>query len=544
MHHLVDFGGGSSVWNDSQSYLSVGGWSYTMPILSVGNQTDLSYNDGTTLYTCSYNTGFVFFDPHGGTHALPLTAAGQPQDNCNYFNITAYPQGGDDFYQATIGTMTSSPIFVSDNSGTVYKFPNGLWTHGTQQAAIASVIEDRNGNQLTIDDNSNGSFDVTDTLQRKLLSSSGFGQTGNTVSVSGLSQPYTLTWANVSVGYTVDEALTFHPSGYCLGPSNLSETYAVVTAIQLPNGEQYTLSYDPTYGLINKITYPTGGYVSYTWGINPASEAAFWTDGYGNNNACYMRYGSVALQSRSVSYDGSSIALTQSFTYSTTWPSDGAYNWSSKKTTVTTTDMTRQGHPSFTKTYTYSPILAGSPPNTFDLIASYVPVEQAVSTTDWNGNSIAYVTKSWADQYTVSSITTNLNGMTRKSTYAYVPYTTIPMETDTYDFGNGSAGTLLGKQITNYATLPTNPFGFNILDRPLNTMVFDGNGNRIAETDYSYDESPLASVNQLPSGTHDENNYSANSSTGRGNATTIRRKCFTQYGPCADAVTTYSYDET
>jgi hypothetical protein len=34
-----------------------------------------------------------------------------------------------------------------------------------------------------------------------------------------------------------------------------------VSAIVLPNGQQYSFQYDPTYGTVSKITYPTGGYV-------------------------------------------------------------------------------------------------------------------------------------------------------------------------------------------------------------------------------------------------------------------------------------------
>jgi hypothetical protein len=52
-------------------------------------------------------------------------------------------------------------------------------------------------------DNGNGSLAVTDTLGRTMLSTSGFGSSGNTVTVSGLSSPYSLTWGTASSNYAV-----------------------------------------------------------------------------------------------------------------------------------------------------------------------------------------------------------------------------------------------------------------------------------------------------------------------------------------------------
>jgi RHS repeat-associated protein len=51
----------------------------------------------------------------------------------------------------------------------------------------------------------------------------------------------------------------------------------------------------------------------------------------------------------------------------------------------------------------------------------------------------------------------------------------------------------------------------------------------------------LTSVSGLPSGTHDETNYSATSAAPRGNATTITKQCLQS---CTNAVSTYTFDET
>jgi hypothetical protein len=85
----------------------------------------------------------------------------------------------------------------------------------------------------------------------------------------------------------------------------LNDTSAIpiVSAITLPTGRQYQFSYDTTYGLLNKITYPNGGYISYSWAPNTQSEFAALVDANGTSEGCPYRYDSVALSHRYVSFD-------------------------------------------------------------------------------------------------------------------------------------------------------------------------------------------------------------------------------------------------
>src|SRR5204862_457257 len=98
----------------------------------------------------------------------------------------------------------------------------------------------------------------------------------------------------------------------------------------------------------------------------------------GNPEACSYEYGSPAVTVRQVSYDGSSVAEEQDFSYSTTWGTNG--NWTSKKTTVTTNDNVRAA--SFQTTYTYSAVTVGLPPNEVSYFSLQVPVESQVSYQD------------------------------------------------------------------------------------------------------------------------------------------------------------------
>lgn len=63
---------------------------------------------------------------------------------------------------------------------------------GTVYTGFPGSTEDRNGNVIKITEGSGGAFNYIDTLGRTVLSSSGFGATSNTVTVSGLTNPYTI----------------------------------------------------------------------------------------------------------------------------------------------------------------------------------------------------------------------------------------------------------------------------------------------------------------------------------------------------------------
>src|SRR5206468_2131485 len=99
----------------------------------------------------------------------------------------------------------------------------------------------------------------------------------------------------------------------------------VIGDIQLPNNTHYHFDYDSN-GLVKKITYPSGAWVSYVWGSNDQSEV-----GYECSNATTgdIEIGSLpggcsakriswpAVKERTVSFDGQHPALRQEFTYST-----------------------------------------------------------------------------------------------------------------------------------------------------------------------------------------------------------------------------------
>ena len=403
-------------------------------------------------------------------------------------------------------------------------------------------IEDRNGNIATVN---------TDTLGRNAVSWSGFKTTGDTVTVSGLQKPYILTWGTAGSAFSTTQRFFSGPTSGCGGVLNEQGSQPVVTAIQLPNGSQYTFTYDSTFGQVNKITYPTGGYVQYTWGFNSLSALAAYVPAPPNGGTCETIYSKPAITDRYVSFDGTTIALHQHFTYSTTWTSSG---WTTKTTTVTTTDQVRTPNVTTTTVYTYgsapgiNPINTPTPPDD-----NQIPVENNIVYKDSAGAILRTVIKGWFNQYELACELDVLeNGSISGTFYSYGPGAQITDKKE-YDYGLitstglcqnnsiGPSGVIPTREtVTNFHTFgatPIFPYSASIVDRPSSAQVY-GNGTLLAETDYGYDETAVAPVSSLTQ--HDETNYPSTYNN-RGNLTTSTVKCFQA---CPNAVTSYTNDET
>jgi len=374
------------------------------------------------------------------------------------------------------------------------------------------------------------------------------------VTVSGVGQPYTATWETITPSFVLNDSFsTCVTTAAYSGPA-----VKVVKSITLPNNQQYTFSYDPVYGLLNKVVYPSGGYISYTWGPNAQSEWGEWLFVVSNGNSgCVGTYDTYALQSRTVSFDGVNVALQQSFSYATTWsPSQGG-KWTSKQTTVTTTDKVRGA--SSQTVYTFAPSSAPLGPYVeqaapvSSLFAMAIPVEQSIVYKDSTGKTLQTVGKTWSDAYTLNSVQTILDDgkTTSQVIYPYGALGDIFLEEDEYDYGQATPTKVTKNTYQTFGNSPV--FGNNpdILDRLCQSLVYDGSGNLFAETDYLYDggtavcgaagNHSVTSVSNLPSGTHDETNYAATSTTARGNLTQKTRKLLTSG---TSPSTTYTYDET
>lgn len=122
---------------------------------------------------------------------------------------------------------------------------------------------------------------------------------------------------------------------------------------------------------------------------------------------CNWAYQTPVLATRTVSFDGTHVAQTQSFALSTTWAynSDGSLNgWTQKTATVTTTDNVR--NLTSKVVYVYTPMGVPSQPFETSGIAAMIPVEHTISYYDWGKSTMSrQITKTWLDQFDLASET-------------------------------------------------------------------------------------------------------------------------------------------
>jgi len=522
---------GTPAWGSNIDTLSQGGWSYAVPRLSSNSWTVDTFDDvhNTTVH-CWYVTDFVFQGPSGGRHSLGLGWNQQATNACNGYGGGSticdslsgqeYPNGGDGPFSAslrvpTAGCPNPGSADVASADGTAFHFPithcGSTASCSIHNSSVATYIEDRNGNQFSITYTASPSaYSAKDTLGRTQVSTSGFGATGNTVTVLGMSQPYTLTWGSAASNFTVSETPAPGPN-VCQFPPQVTGTQTVITAITLPNGKQYQLGYDPTYGELSRITYPSGGYVSYVWGLNPQSAYLNFVGGTpGCSSGNYEDiYDKPAVLHRYVSFDGVNIALQQDFQYSTTWSSgpDGFGNWlwTSKQTTVTTYDCARNNFvctsaPKSVNVYTYGYVHAQTQPFDDSGVDTQLQLEQTVAYKDANANTLRTITKGWFSPFTLAcELQTLDNGQISGAFYTYGP-DNVMTDKKEYDYGqitnpsvcqNFAAAptgiTPARETATTYQSFPNTPIypdGPSIFDRPSSTITYR-NGTRIAETDYS-----------------------------------------------------------
>lgn len=519
----------------------------------------------TQTHTCTFYSGYVYTDPDGGRHGLGVSYGKDGDPNgCSYFDLgNYYYQGGDSRYKY---------IFNS----------NIVDVHGN-----VAGDEDVNGN-------------LSNSTGRTWLSSGAvngfaiYSPNPATLTPPGVHGSYSYTKEKVDVSFALNIYQTSQNAvwGGCAGglgktinpyasiiqagspPPNIVEFYPVQT-LTLPDGQQYVFGYDPTLGLLNKITYPTGATVEYTWSIIPKAEgASYHSVGPAGLATCSLQYDWFAITKRVVKLDGVNPTQEQDFLYSTQWPTPADYKWLTKSTTVTTKDILRGT--SFTTVYNYSPMAPPpSSPNWYTYDLGYFPVENNIVYNDTNGSLIKTTYKVWStiDQLTAECVKLP-NGLISGKFYAYEPYaplngqlvldpsamsTEAPTDVAEYDYGTVSTACVkpalttlpIRETVTTYQTLGDTPLFAGhapLQDRPATVKVYgvlNATKTLFRETDYAYDQTAPATVSPTPSG-HDEAHYGVGSIVPRGNPTTVTQKCFVPGATqtCTDSVSVYTYDTT
>jgi RHS repeat-associated protein len=237
-------------------------------------------------------------------------------------------------------TDGSSVTFVSDTvitdqiittAQTFYPSGYLLFPNGTRyriDSGRVSWIRDRNGNQVTFTDNSNGSRTITDSRGRQItltpggsdpayytdISYNGFGGAQRTIRVTGTALSNAL-----RQGSSIQTFGQLFPELFSSGPpdsfATLTNNPNVVSSVTLPDGRQYQFLYN-SYGEIARVTLPTGGAIEYDM---VAGSGVFYYSGT-DDNEIYRR-----VAERRVYPDGgtgSSFESRTTFAASTNSPFD------------------------------------------------------------------------------------------------------------------------------------------------------------------------------------------------------------------------------
>jgi hypothetical protein len=198
--HVVGAG-----YADNRGYLGQGGWTYLVPHLTA-LYGDVSYIWEGKGVQCRYYYDYMLTDLQGGSHALGISVVEPQNENpgdCSPQQSVLLPRpsvtyGADEQVQAvttdlSAGNFTPPHVTVADVDGTTYYFsPSG---EETPVGTLPSWIEDRNGNKAMFTTGSNGAFTVTDSNSRAAITTSSFGNPTDTITVSGLPNSYSVTWA-------------------------------------------------------------------------------------------------------------------------------------------------------------------------------------------------------------------------------------------------------------------------------------------------------------------------------------------------------------
>ena len=350
------------------------------------------------------------------------------------------------------------------------------------QAGFATQVTDSNGNRMALDT-------VTDTLGRNVAF---FNNGVQTSDYSGCVSSHTISAAGIQ-NYTAPDGTTRQmklcsaniPISTAFNASGISDTGSIASpqlvTVALADGSKWTFDYD-NYGEVTFVGLPAGGSISYTW-----TTVAF--------PSCAVPDGGVsrAVASRTVNDNNG---------HSSTWN----YSWGTVVNGVisnivtdplsndtvhvfTALDGTSAGDCGFYETRTQSYQGTGG---------SRQLLKQVDTTYSTAFYGIEVSVGSGMGSVVPTSIQTTIYPSGKVSlvqkTYAPPPATGQPISgavatEKVFDWGQGAPGALLRETDTTYQWQVNNAYlTAHLIDLPASVITKDGSGNRVAETDYTYDE--------------------------------------------------------
>jgi RHS repeat-associated protein len=396
---------------------------------------------------------WTYYDSFGGVHQFPGNTTTWTSSPCG--------SAGSSSLNATATDGSGYTISANGTSGSVYTRKGTLIGPPTNQFSGIGTLTDRNGNVISVDSSGN----ITDTLGTVALAVSGTGTP---------SSPITFTYTppnGTPTAYTANfTSLTIKTNFGCNGVAEFGPTAEnLLTSISLPDGTDYTFTYEQTSGFsgdytgrLASVTLPTGGTITYTYpGSNDGVECS----------------------------DGSTASLTRTVNPGGEWQYARSGSGTAWTTTITdpTTPINNQTVINF---QSVTPAVGSA--------ASFYETERKIyqgSTssgalmktiyTCYNGGALPCNSTAVTQPITQRTFTSQWpgsGGLESKTNVTYNSYGSVT-EKDEYVYGAGAPGSLVRKTLTGYASL-----GNGIVGMPSSITVKDGSNNIKAQTAYCYDE--------------------------------------------------------
>jgi RHS repeat-associated protein len=458
-------------------------------------------------------TNYTYMDRSGTPHVFDaVTATEIPAPNCIHPKIVGY-------------SLDNSGMRLDTNTG-IITFKDGSTAQGP------TLFKDANGNSLTLANApSTGEFD---TLGRNVQHLTGTLPDGAQYEdwiaqdSAGNQQKTRIERIGVHVCTNFGQGDTIENCG----------SLGVTRKIDLPNGLAYQFTYDTGttpghYGELIRIDLPSGGYIRYEYA--PISSA-------------FSIYNTIrAITKRAVSADGTAASeKAWTYLYQLQTP-DISHN----TTLVTDPDGNQTAH------VIQNTLLAIGSPAPLETETRFYQGSTSLLRTVRTEYSILVVNVGDSDDATVTArtlgrpirVTTILdNGLTSKVETDYDPLPDTNgvisfsrsnvTERREYGYGQGTPGSMLRRTTYTYQHNTNSAYATaNIVDKVLNTTVYDGAANIVAQSQNVYDGTTLTATATAPN--HDYTNYGTGNAL-RGNLTAVKRWRNTD---STWLTTTYGYDD-
>lgn len=298
--------------------------------------------------------------------------------------------------------------------------------------------------------------------------------------------------------------------------STMAMNIPAVTSIGLPNGTSYIFQYDPMYGSINKIIFPTGGYVRFVYGVRPNET------GYGT----FEMVSSIVVTDVFVS-DPINGEDHWNYSYSPNVPGSSMGFMTSVVTAPDNTTTTYSGTPFSLCTFFCDGVGGTVRP-------SWKPATVQIK------NSSGLLVKSVATSYTGQGLPTQIattlydgpSPLQSQTDFVYDQWNNV-IEKDESDFNVCTApctppvypaapsGGWLRRTFTTYQYQNNSAWlAAHIVNKPSQVLVTDGAGHPYSLVQYGYDETAVSGSAGYVN--HDDTNYGPTSVLPRGNLTSER----------------------